>query len=221
MNTKVTRMTVSAVMLALATVLALVCAEIPFLNLPFGGGFTIASMLPIVLVSYLYGLKQGFFVSTLYAVIQLMLGALTGGGYVLSLFAVDSDNYMGVWAGCGIILLDYLVAYTVIGIGGIFRNRCRPVPALVLGSGLALLCRYLVHILSGTIFFSTYATWFFSQEGFYAIGQQILSHFSGFGLSLIYAVFYNGLFMIPEIIVTMLAASVIAPLPMIKNAKAD
>ena len=33
------RLTTSAVMLALAMVLAMVCALIPFLNLPFGGGF--------------------------------------------------------------------------------------------------------------------------------------------------------------------------------------
>ena len=40
---KVRKLTVSAMMLALATVLAIVCAYIPFLNLPFGGGFTVAS----------------------------------------------------------------------------------------------------------------------------------------------------------------------------------
>ena len=39
---KVRRLTVSGMMLALATVLAIVCAYIPFLNLPFGGGFTVA-----------------------------------------------------------------------------------------------------------------------------------------------------------------------------------
>ena len=61
-TTNVKRLTTSAIMLAMATVLALVCAYIPFLNLPFGGGFTIASMLPIVIISYMYGMKWGFFV---------------------------------------------------------------------------------------------------------------------------------------------------------------
>ena len=44
---KTQRLVVSAMMLAIATVLALVCAYIPFLNFPFGGGFTIASMLSL------------------------------------------------------------------------------------------------------------------------------------------------------------------------------
>ena len=48
---KTQRLTTSAVMLALSAALAVVCALIPFLNLPFGGSFTIGSMLPIVLVS--------------------------------------------------------------------------------------------------------------------------------------------------------------------------
>ena len=59
MTFKTQRLTVSAVMLALATVLAVVCEFIPFLSLPMGGGFTLASMLPIVIISYMYGLKWG------------------------------------------------------------------------------------------------------------------------------------------------------------------
>ena len=58
---KVRRLTVSGMMLALSTVLAIICAYIPFLNLPFGGGFTVASMLPIVIVAYMYGTKWGLF----------------------------------------------------------------------------------------------------------------------------------------------------------------
>ena len=61
MNTsqKTKRLAVSAIMLATATVLAALCALVPFLSLPFGGSFTVASMLPLVLIAYMYGTKWG------------------------------------------------------------------------------------------------------------------------------------------------------------------
>ena len=91
MNTQ--RLTTSAVMLGLATALAMVCAIIPFLNLPFGGGYTIASMLPIVIISYMYGMKWGFFSSAIYAVIQIVLDLYLGKGSVLmALFTPASDD---------------------------------------------------------------------------------------------------------------------------------
>ncbi len=224
MNTslKTQRLTTSAVMIALAAVLAIVCALIPFLNLPFGGGFTIASMLPIVLISYMYGLKWGFFVSATYSVLQMLMDLALGtsASVIMALFMPTSDGYMGAFAGISIILLDYLVAYTVLGIGGIFRNRIKSKTlALCLGSVLALSLRYLAHILSGAIFYGTWAEWFFSQEGFYKIGATILEHFSGFGLALIYSIFYNGLYMIPEIVITAVAAVLVSRVPYIKKSE--
>ena len=204
-------------MLALATVLALVCEMIPFLNLPFGGGFTVASMLPIVIVSYMYGVKWGFFTSGVYAVIQVLMSLIMG-KTVLALFTPSSDDYMGLWAAIAIIIIDYILAYTALGIGGIFRNVIKSKTlALVLGVVLALGIRYVCHIVSGYIFYGAWAEWFFSQEGFYAIGSKILGAFSGKGLALIYSVFYNGLFMIPEIIITAIAAVSVSPLHIIKK----
>ena len=99
-----------------------------------------------------------------------------------------------------------------------FRNSFKTKAlALVLGVVLALSLRYVCHIVSGYIFYGAWAEWFFSQEGFYAIGSKILGAFSGKGLALIYSVFYNGLFMIPEIIITSLAAVFVSPLPIIKK----
>lgn len=217
---KTQRLTTSAVMLALSATLAAVCALIPFLNLPFGGSFTIASMLPVILVSYMYGVKWGFFVSATYSVLQIImdLSLGTASSVIMAMFMPSSDGYMGAFAAISIILLDYGVAYTALGIGGIFRKRIRkPAIALCLGSILALSFRYIAHIVSGTIFYGVWAEWFFSQEGFYSIGAFVLEHFSGFGLSLIYSVFYNGLFMIPEIIITALAAVIVARIPYISK----
>ncbi len=216
---KVKRLTVSAMMLALATVLAVVCAYIPFLNLPFGGGFTVASMLPIVLVSYMYGIKWGFFTSACYSGIQIILSLTQGaGGTVMALFMPASDDFMGYGKGVLVLLIDYIIAYTVLGIGGIFRNRFKSkTAAIVLGVVLALSLRYLAHIVSGYIFYGAWAEWFFTQDGFYSVGGFILDSFGGKMLSLVYSVFYNGLFMIPEIIITSVAAVAVSRLPQIKK----
>lgn len=216
---KLNRLTVSAMMLALATVLALVCAYIPFLNLPFGGGFTVASMLPIVIVAYMYGVKWGFFTSFCYSLIQIILSLTQGsGGTVMALFMPASDDFMGYGAAVAIILIDYVIAYTLLCLGGIFRNRVKSKTlALLLGVIVALSLRYLAHIVSGYIFYGAWAEWFFTQEGFYSIGGVILDAFGGKMLSLVYSVFYNGLFMIPEIVITSIAAVAASRIKFIKK----
>ena len=214
---KTQRLTVSAVMLAFATVLAIVCEFIPFLNLPFGGGFTVASMLPIVVVSYMYGIKWGFFTSFAYSVVQIVISLIMG-KTVLALFTPTSDDYMGIGIAFAIIIIDYLLAYTVLGIGGIFRGCIKhKTLALVLGVIVALSLRYVCHIVSGYIFYGAWAEWFFEQDGFYSIGATILSAFSGKPLALIYSVFYNGLYMIPEIVITAVAAAMVSPISHIKK----
>ena len=67
------RLVLSAVMLGVATTLEIVSNFIP-LELPFGGRITIVSMLPIVLVGYMYGVSQGVFTAFCFSVIQMLLG---------------------------------------------------------------------------------------------------------------------------------------------------
>ncbi len=218
-NFKTQRLTTSAVMLALSTALALVCAIIPFLNLPFGGGYTIASMLPIVIISYMYGMKWGFFTSAVYSVIQIVLDLYLGkGSTLMALFTPQNDEFMGYGVAVAILIIDYLVAYTLLGIGGVFRNKIKSkTKALVLGVILALSLRYVAHIASGYIFYGAWAEWFFSQDGFYQIGSWVLDTFDGKLLSLIYSIFYNGLYMIPEIIITAFVAVGVSRIPNIKK----
>ena len=211
------RLTTSAVMLALAMVLAMVCALIPFLNLPFGGGFTVASMLPVVIISYMYGMKWGFFSAAIYSVIQIVMDLYLGkGSTLIALFMPNSEDYMGIGAAIAILIIDYLVAYTLLGFGGAFRKMKNKTLGLTLGVVLALSLRYLAHIVSGYIFYGAWAEWFFTQDNFYAIGGWILDTFSGEGLAIIYSIFYNGLYMIPEIVITAVAAVIVSRLPVIK-----
>ena len=219
MNQKIRRLTVSAMMLALATTLALVCAYIPFLNLPFGGGFTVASMLPIVIVAYMYGTKWGLFSAFCYSLIQIVLSLTQGAsGTVMMLFMPNSEGFMGYGAAIWILLIDYFVAYTVLGLGGIFRDKIKnKTTAIVVGVVFALFLRYVAHIISGYIFYGEWAEWFFTQEGFYEIGGVIVDALDGAWLSLVYSVFYNGLYMIPETIISAIVAVPISYIPLIKK----
>lgn len=204
-------LTLSAVMIAFAISISAICSAVPFLNLPFGGGFTIASMLPIIVVAYMYGTKWGLLTAFVYSFMQMLLGFNT-----VSSFFLPGDSQMIFHRAIIVCLIDYVVAYTVLGLGGVFRKKFGARKALCLGSIFAITLRYLAHIVSGAIFFGTWAEWFFTQEGFPAWGQAILNSLSGDTLSLVYSIIYNGTYMIPEIIITAIVACFVTRIPQIK-----
>ena len=75
--------------------------------------------------------------------------------------------------------------------------------------------RYLVHILSGYILFSGWAEWFFTQDGFPAWGARLVESLSPTMLGWVYSIVYNGMYMIPEIIITAIVSVLIARVPQI------
>lgn len=200
-NTK--KLALSAMLVALATVLAAISMAIP-LQLPFGGSVTLASMLPIVLIGYMFGMKWGLTGAFVFAIIQMLLGWGT-----VSAFFMPGDSQMLWWKAVIVCLLDYILAYTVLGFSGIFANKLKkPAAALCVGSIFALTLRYICHIVSGAIFFGTWAEWFFTDV-MPGLGKWVLSTFSGTGLSVVYSIVYNGLYMIPEIILTAVLAAIL------------
>ena len=54
-SSKTERLTISAIFIALGTILSLIQ---PF-SLPQGGGITLLSMLPVIILSYRYGISWG------------------------------------------------------------------------------------------------------------------------------------------------------------------
>ncbi len=192
MNTK--KLVTCAMMIASASVLSVIT---PF-HLPFGGGITLASMMPICLIAYIYGTKTGLFAAFTYSIIQMILGANT-----ISAAFLPGEDQMVLGKAILMCLLDYTLAFTVLGFAGIFKNKINnPLLSIISGTMLSTILRFVCHITSGYILWGSYAEWFFTQEGFYSIGQNILNTFSGQGLALVYSLFYNGLYMIPEIIIT-------------------
>ncbi len=203
---KTRRMVESGLMIALSVILSM----LTIFKLPWGGSITLCSMLPMVLLSYRYGFKWGSFTAFVYAVLQAILGA-TGGTFTMVALGAESGIYSsGVfiipyWAAvAGIVLLDYIIAFTVLGLGALFKGKGQPQVDLLKGAVLATAARFVVHTISGFLFFGTFASWFFGEIG--AFGEIMMGTFSGNLLYFLYSLIYNGCYMIPEIIITATAA---------------
>ena len=210
MNVKTKRITESAMLLAVAIVLELI-SKLLIPEQPFGGQITLVSMLPVVLISYRHGTKWGLVAAFTYALLEMALGAKTVAAAFLPGYFGDGAMIGNALLMC---LLDYILAYTALALGGIFRSRIhRPGISLLCGSLVALSVRYAVHILSGYILFSGWAEWYFTQEGFPAWGAALAAQVSPEALGWIYSAVYNGMYMIPEMVFTALGALVIARIP--------
>lgn len=212
MKTQTKRLTESAMLIALAVVLEVVGRTV-IPPMPFGGQLTIVSMLPIVLVSYRHGVRWGLVTGLCYSLVQMAMGADT-------VTAAFQPGYFGDGTMIGravvMCLMDYILAYTALGLGGLFRDRIRkPGVSLMCGSLVALGGRYLCHILSGYILFSGWAEWFFTQDGFPAWGANLVEFLTPGVLGWVYSIVYNGLYMVPEMILTAIAALLVAKIPQI------
>lgn len=182
----------SALLLAVSAVLA-VFPKFKFLA--NGGSITFCSMLPIIVISYIFGVKQGLLAGFAFSLIQLITG-FSGSGLGPVAFVVE-------------LLFDYIVAFTVLGLGGMFRNGNNPRKDLALGTIIATFLRFLSHLISGIVVWGEYAGWFFENMG--SFGQSVMDKFDGGMLVFLYSFIYNGSYMIPEIIITTIAAVLVAP----------
>lgn len=170
-QTALRALTESAVMIALATVLSF----IKIIDMPYGGSVTIASMLPVALISYRHGMKWGLVSAFVYGVVQQLLGLST-----LSWFT----SWQSIVA---IILLDYVIAFSVIGLSGIFKKIIKnQALSLAFGCfGVAIL-RYICHVISGA------TVW---------VGLSIPDH-----AALSFSFAYNATYMLPETIILLVVA---------------
>ena len=196
------RLTESALMIALSTILSFIV----LFRLPFGGSITPCCMLPVILIAYRYGTKWGLCTCFAFSLIQGIQG-IAEGTFTAAALGVENGVFNGgffsgspLLASFGIFLLDYVVAFTVLGFGGIFRNKIKNKPlSLVCGILVAGLFRYIAHVISGAIFFGIWGEWFFTQDGFYAWGQTLVDMFPGKALYVLYSLIYNLFFLVPEV----------------------
>lgn len=142
MTTK--KITKSALMIALATVLMWVSKLIPAPWLQ-GGSVTLASMVPIILIGIMFGTKWGLGASLAYAVIQMMFGFYPPPTHTFISFVL-------------VVLLDYILAFGVLGLSGLFyRISGKKAFSASLSAFIVTLLRYVCHILSGIIIWGVYA----------------------------------------------------------------
>lgn len=168
------RLAESAIMVAIGTVLSLFPFSGPW---ALGGGITVCSMLPLVIISHRYGCGWGTFTAFVYSVLQLLLG-LNNVQYATS-----------VGMAIAIIILDYIVAFSVVGLSAMFNGVCKNRRvSLVLGIVVTFLLRFACHFITGV--------W---------IWEVLWPNELGWAPP-IWSLAYNGSYMIPEIIITSLVA---------------
>ena len=163
-----TRMiSLGAISIALSTVLSM----IKIFSLPQGGSITAVSMLPIILFAYAYGVGPGLALGAIHGILDCILKP-----YVISIPQ---------------FLLDYPIAFGVLGLAGLFSKSKNDQIGLAVGTVVACVGRFIAAVASGVVFFGEYA-----PEGM---------------SPMVYSLGYNGSYMAPECIITVVVALLIGP----------
>lgn len=204
MNEKTRRLATSGILIGLGLILSF----LKIYELPWGGSVTLFSMVPVMVLGYMYGVRWGLLCGAVHGVFQALFGAASqafAGQDVVSVIIV--------------LFLDYIVAFAMLGLGGAFKNKIKnPVASLSLGMVVAGVARYLSHVLSGFIVFGSFAEWFFGESGFPTeTGAKIMNLYTGKALSLVYSLIYNACYMIPEIIISVIAAVILMSIPAVRD----
>lgn len=164
MNKELLKLTESSILVALAVVLELISKMIPVLQMPYGGSASLA-MFPLFILSFRQGFKWGIIAGLVYGIINFFI-----------------DGYAFFW---GSFVFDYTLAFAAIGLAGLFSKKALKLnlSAILLGILLAAFTRFIIHTLSGILFFAEYA------------GDQNV---------IIYSVLYNGGYMLASTVLCIL-----------------
>ncbi len=119
---------------AISIAIAMVLSQITLFKMPQGGSITPFSMLFIVFIGYCFGVKTGVLAGVVYGLLQLAFG-----GWVMHPVQ---------------LLLDYPLAFGALGLSGLFASQKH---GLIIGVVVGYLGRFTFHLLSGIIFFASYA----------------------------------------------------------------
>ena len=130
-----------ALMIALGTILA----QIKIFRLPNGGSVSMLSMLPFILVSFRHGPAYGMLAGFANSLLQMLLGfSAPPAGDALSFF--------------GMILLDFVLAFTVLGTASFFAGFLKNKTAgVAFGTAVVCFLRFICSFLSGILIWQAYA----------------------------------------------------------------
>ena len=172
---RIRALTEGAIMLALGIVLNYL-SKLLFVNMPQGGSVTLG-MFPVLFYAHRWGVGKGLLMGFAYGLLDMLID----GGYA--------------W-GWQSILLDYLVAYTALGLGGLFRGKSWGVfPDVAVGC----LARFAVHYVSGITLYRILVPT--AVEG--------LEHLGAFDNPHLYSLVYNGVYMLPNTVINLVIAGLL------------
>ncbi len=161
-----------AILVALSFVLSL----IKIFEMPFGGSVTLLSMLPVCVAALRHGPKWGLSAAFVYSMTQALVSGAAGWGLT-----------PGVLVTC--YLLDYIVAFTVLGLCGFFSQKSAVIQSISV-VGVCFL-RFVCHYMSGVTIWKSSA------------------FDAGYTNPYLYSLLYNGAYMLPEAIFTAVGAFII------------
>ena len=176
LNTNLSTLATCAVMLALA--FALSCIKL--FEMPMGGSITMASMLPIMLVSIKYGAISGVSTAFLYSLTQLLQAFASGNVFPFC----ETPATLIV---C--IFFDYLIPFTVLGLAGILHNiklTKKPEINVYIGIIAVVFVRFICHFVTGVAIWGQWA-----PEG---MGKYL------------YSLVYNGSFLLVDALICIICA---------------
>lgn len=148
-------------------------------SLPMGGSTTLFSMLLVCLIGYWYGPVVGITSAVAYGILQFVVGP-----WVVHPLQV---------------ILDYPLAFGALGLSGFFYEKKH---GLILGYLVGTTGRFLVHCISGIIFYTEY------------VGNT-----QGNIAAILAGVSYNLTYMLPEVIITLILIAIPAVSSALKQLK--
>lgn len=172
-NQKVLLLVEIAIFAALGFVLDFVAFKMP------QGGSVSLVMIPIVLMAFRRGVLAGIITGLLIGLLQIVSGLISVTPLSFSFVVMQ-------------VILDYLIAYGVVGFAGLLRSqyfnyvqqqkRGKMISIIVSAVLIGSLLRYITHVITGIFFFGMYA-----EEG---------------ANLFIYSSVYNATYMIPVFLLT-------------------
>ena len=166
---KVRMLTEGALCIALAEILSF----LPLYKMPWGGSVDLA-MPPIILFCVRWGFGQGMVVAFAHAVFQTLFEG-------------------GIAIGWQSIIGDFILAYTVLGLAGLFKGKY--VPATI----VACVARFLIHYVVGATIWAEYM-----PETFFNMTMTT---------PWFYSALYNGAYMLPDMVILLVIGVILMKTP--------
>lgn len=161
------------IIVSMFSALSYILYIIQFVKYPQGGGISLFPMMPILLLSLIYGNYAGLTGGLIFGILKML------NGY----FIVHPIQF----------LLDYILSTMALGLAGTFGNHTKT--RVILGSLMAVFIGVNSNVLSGVLFFGQYA-----PEGMNVIWYAMVYNYSSAGVEGLLTIILIGMLPIKKFI---------------------